>query len=52
MTSPNPSEAEEMINRLSVEISGEEMPRSNPSNPYYRQNPNPPHPYYQQILSQ
>jgi hypothetical protein len=37
---------------LSVEIFGEEMPRSNPPNIYYQQNPNPSHPYYQQISSQ
>jgi hypothetical protein len=52
MTSPNPSHAEEMTHRLSVEIFSEEMPRSNPLNPYYQQNPNLPHPYYQQISSQ
>jgi hypothetical protein len=47
MASPNPSHAEEMVHRLSVEIFGEDMPRSNPLNPYYQQNPNPLHPYYQ-----
>jgi hypothetical protein len=52
MTSPNPSHAEEMTHRLSVEIFGEDMPHSNPPNPYYQQNPNPPHLYYQQIPSQ
>jgi hypothetical protein len=35
----NPSHAEEMTHRLSVEIFGEDMPRSNPPNPYYQQNP-------------
>jgi hypothetical protein len=52
MTSLNPSHAEEMTHRLSVEIFSEDMPRSNPLNPYYQQNPNPPCPYYQQIPSQ
>jgi hypothetical protein len=52
MTSSNPSHAEEMAHRLSVEIFGENMPRSNPLNPYYQQNPYLPHPYYQQIPSQ
>jgi hypothetical protein len=52
MTSPNPSHAEEMTHRWSVEIVGEDMPRSNPPNPYYQQYHNPPHPYYQQIPSQ
>jgi hypothetical protein len=52
MVSPNPSQAKEMTHRLSVEIFGEEMPRSNLLNPYYQQNPNPPHSYYQQIPSQ
>jgi hypothetical protein len=52
MTFSNPSHAEEMTHRLSVEIFGEDMPRSNPLNSYYQQNPNPPHPYYQQIPSQ
>jgi hypothetical protein len=52
MTFSNPSHAEEMTHRLSVEIFGEDMSRSNPLNPYYQQNPNPPHPYYQQIPSQ
>jgi hypothetical protein len=41
-----------MAHRLSVEIFGEDMSRSNPPNPYYQQNPNPLHPYYQQISSQ
>jgi hypothetical protein len=41
-----------MAHRLSVENFGEDMPRYNPSNPYYLQNPNPSHPYYQQISSQ
>jgi hypothetical protein len=52
MASPNPSHAEEMAHRLSVEIFGEEIPRSNPLNPYYQQNSSPPHLYYQQILSE
>jgi hypothetical protein len=52
MTSPNPSHVEEMTHQLSVEIFGEEISCSNPSNPYYQQNPNPPHSYYQQITSQ
>jgi hypothetical protein len=52
MTSSIPSHAEEMTHRLSVEIFGEDMSRSNPPNSYYQQNSNPPHPYYQQILSQ
>jgi hypothetical protein len=52
MASSNPSHAEEMTHRLSIEIFGEDMPRSNPPNPYYQQNPNPLHPYYQQIPSQ
>jgi hypothetical protein len=39
MVSPNPSHAEEMAHRLSVEIFGEDMPHSNLSNPYYQQNP-------------
>jgi hypothetical protein len=52
MTSLNPSHAEEMVHRLSVEIFGEDMPRSNPPNPYYQQNHNPLHLYYQQISSQ
>jgi hypothetical protein len=47
MTSLNLSYAEEMAHRLSIEIFGENMPRSNPLNPYYQQNPNPLHPYYQ-----
>jgi hypothetical protein len=49
MASPNPSHAEEMAHRLSVEIFGKEMQRSNPLNPYYQQNHNPLHPYCQQI---
>jgi hypothetical protein len=52
MTSPNPSNVEEMTHQLSVEIFGEEISCSNPPNPYYQQNPNPPHSYYQQITSQ
>jgi hypothetical protein len=52
MTSLNPSHAEEMTHRLSVEIFGKDMSHSNPPNPYYQQNPNLPHPYYRQILSQ
>jgi hypothetical protein len=52
MASPNPSHAEEMTHRLSVEIFDEEMPRTNPSNTYYQQNHNPLHPYYLQIPSQ
>jgi hypothetical protein len=52
MASLNPSHAEEMTHRLSVEIFGEDMSHSNPTNPYYQQNPNPLHPYYQQIPSQ
>jgi hypothetical protein len=52
MTSLNPSHAEEMTHRLSVEIFDEDMSRSNHPNSYYQQNPNPPHPYYQQIPSQ
>jgi hypothetical protein len=52
MASPNPSHTEEMAYRLSVEIFGEEIPRSNPLNPYYQQNSNPLHPYYQKISSE
>jgi hypothetical protein len=52
MASPNPSHAEDITYRLSIEIFDEDMPRSNPPNPYYQQNPNPLHPYYQQISSQ
>jgi hypothetical protein len=52
MTSPNPSHVEKIAHRSSVEIFGEEMPRSNPPNTYYQQKFNPLHPYYQQIPSQ
>jgi hypothetical protein len=52
MASPNPSHAEEMAHRLSVEIFDEDMSRSNHLNPYYQQNITPLHPYYQQIPSQ
>jgi hypothetical protein len=52
MASPNPSHVEEIAHPMSVEIFGEEMSRSNPSNPYHQQNHNPLHPYYHQISSQ
>jgi hypothetical protein len=54
MTSLNPSHAEEMAHRLSVEIFGEDMSRSNLPHTYYQPIPSQPHVdsnYNPQIIS-